>query len=124
MSQHLQLWTPHQMLVSIIVCRDDTLPQYGDGVRSLPKPSPIPIATSNVQKNESQEEDNGEEEDEESVDHLSAEDLLKGHVKRAKRVRARLREVRLKRIARYKSRLALLLPPLVEQFRNDAAAGT
>jgi hypothetical protein len=33
----------------------------------------------------------------------------------------RLREERLQRIARYKSRLALLLPPLVEQFRNDTA---
>ncbi|CAI0428021.1 unnamed protein product [Linum tenue] len=35
----------------------------------------------------------------------------------------RLREERLIRIARYKTRLALLLPPQAEQFRNDTAAG-
>ncbi|XP_065628576.1 uncharacterized protein LOC111988573 [Quercus suber] len=57
-----------------------------------------------------------------SVEDLSPKDLLKRHVKHAKKVRARLREERLRRIARYKSRLALLLPPLVEQFRNDTAA--
>lgn len=36
----------------------------------------------------------------------------------------RLREERLQRIARYKTRLALLLPPIVEQqLRNDTATG-
>ncbi|KAF5952985.1 hypothetical protein HYC85_010929 [Camellia sinensis] len=62
---------------------------------------------------------------EECVEHLSPTDLLHRHVKRAKKVRGRLREERLQRIARYKTRLALLLPPLIEQqpFRNDAAAG-
>lgn len=84
------------------------------------------MATNTTQKKEGEEEeDEGDEkEDEESVKNLSAEDLFKRHVKRAKKVRARLREARLKRIARYKLRLALLLPPLVEQFRNDAATGT
>ncbi|XP_021726045.1 uncharacterized protein LOC110693213 isoform X2 [Chenopodium quinoa] len=40
-----------------------------------------------------------------------AEVLLTRHIKRAKRIRARLREERSQRIDRYKSRLALLLPP-------------
>ncbi|CAH8391183.1 unnamed protein product [Eruca vesicaria subsp. sativa] len=52
--------------------------------------------------------------DEESVKQLSDADLLKRHVDRAKKVRAQLREEWLKRIARYKARLALLLPPFGE----------
>ncbi|XP_015873160.3 uncharacterized protein LOC107410261 [Ziziphus jujuba] len=106
---------------------EESQPQYGDAVRSLPKPSPIHMTNTDLPKKKEGEEDGEEEEevkDEESVEHLSSQELLKRHVKRAKKIRARLREERLKRIARYKSRLALLLPPLVEQFRNDAAAGT
>jgi len=34
-----------------------------------------------------------------------------------------LREERLQRITRYRSRLRLLLPPAIEQCRNDTAAG-
>ncbi|XP_043690452.1 mucin-2-like isoform X3 [Telopea speciosissima] len=59
-----------------------------------------------------------------AVEHLSPRKLLQRHIKRAKRVRARLREERLQRIARYKQRLALLLPPPVEQLRNDATPGS
>ncbi|KAJ6315848.1 hypothetical protein OIU78_019174 [Salix suchowensis] len=76
---------------------------YGDSVKPLPRPL--------LPKEEGEEEVEKEKMDEEPVDHLSAEELLKRHVKHAKKVRARLREGRLKRIARYKSRLALLLPP-------------
>ena len=36
----------------------------------------------------------------------------------------RFREERLQRIARYKSRLALLLPPVMEQCVNDTSTGT
>ncbi|GAV78250.1 hypothetical protein CFOL_v3_21718 [Cephalotus follicularis] len=100
---------------------EESQPLYGDGVKSLPRPSPIPVADMELPKKNECEDP--EEEDEKSIHLLSAEDLLKGHIKRAKRVRARLREERLKRIARYKSRLALLLPPLAEQFRNDTATG-
>ncbi|KAF3449985.1 hypothetical protein FNV43_RR06064 [Rhamnella rubrinervis] len=105
---------------------EESQPQYGDAMRSLPKPSPIHMKNADLSKKKEAEDDGDEEvEDEESVEHLSSQDLLKRHIKRAKKVRSRLREERLKRIARYKSRLALLLPPLVEQqFRNDAAAGT
>ncbi|KAG6792635.1 hypothetical protein POTOM_001787 [Populus tomentosa] len=105
---------------------------YGDSVKPLPRPL--------LPKEESEEEVEKEKKvgllithfssttfnysfaDEEPVDHLSAAELLKRHIKHAKKVRARLREGRLKRIARYKSRLALLLPPQVEQFRNDTPA--
>ncbi|XP_035541307.1 putative uncharacterized protein DDB_G0290521 isoform X4 [Juglans regia] len=110
--------------------RDDSLttvrdrkPQYGDAVKSLPKPLPMPTGATHLPKREEADEEKAaDKEDEESVEHLSPQDLLKRHVKHAKRVRAKLREERLQRIARYKSRLALLLPPLVEQFRNDTAA--
>ncbi|PQQ19021.1 endochitinase A-like [Prunus yedoensis var. nudiflora] len=108
---------------------EECQPQYGDTVRSLPKPSPIPMASATLPKKEEGEQekqgkkDDNEDEDEEYIQRSSPHDLLKRHVKRARKVRARLREERLQRIARYKSRLALLLPPLVEQFRNDLAAG-
>ncbi|XP_060217014.1 uncharacterized protein LOC132644436 [Lycium barbarum] len=102
---------------------DETQSQYMDGVRSLPRPLPLAPqdAESPVKKDGDKEE---EEEDGESVEHLSRKELLQRHVKRAKRIRSRLREERLRRIARYKTRLALLLPPMVEQqFRNDPASG-
>ncbi|CAL9003934.1 unnamed protein product [Prunus brigantina] len=108
---------------------EECQPQYGDTVRSLPKPSPIPMASATLPKKEEGEQEkegkkeDHEDEDEEYIQRSSPHDLLKRHVKRARKVRARLREERLGRIARYKSRLALLLPPLVEQFRNDLAAG-
>ncbi|VVB07359.1 unnamed protein product [Arabis nemorensis] len=87
---------------------------------SLPKPLPVEIIETSLPK-DSVEEPNHEEdkEDEESVKQLSDSDLLKRHVDRAKKVRAQLREERLKKIARYKSRLALLLPPFGEQCRNE-----
>ncbi|XVE76669.1 hypothetical protein DITRI_Ditri13aG0000200 [Diplodiscus trichospermus] len=100
-------------------------PQYGDIMKSLPQPLPIPV-TDNLPRDKEDEEEQEEEdkkEDEQSVENMSTQDLLKRHINRAKKVRSRLRQERLKRIARYKTRLALLLPPLVEQFRSDAAAG-
>lgn len=103
---------------------EESQTRYGDATRSLPKPSPIPVASAiPPKKEEGDKKEDIKDEDEESTEHVSPEDLLKRHVKRARKVRARLREERLRRIARYKSRLALLLPPLVEQFRNDLAAG-
>ncbi|XP_052193516.1 protein transport protein SEC31-like [Diospyros lotus] len=100
---------------------EESQPQYVDGVKSLPKPSPTPVADSHSPT----QKEGDKEEEEESFEHLSPADLLQRHIKRAKRVRAQLREERLHRIARYKTRLALLLPPLVDQqqFRNDTVAG-
>ncbi|KAG2329797.1 hypothetical protein Bca52824_000977 [Brassica carinata] len=83
-------------------------------------PKPLPMVEKSLLK-DLVEEPNSEEdkEDEESVKQLSDSDLLKRHVDRAKKVRARLREERLKRILRYKARLALLLPPFGEQCRDE-----
>ncbi|XP_018439261.2 uncharacterized protein LOC108811670 isoform X2 [Raphanus sativus] len=80
----------------------------------LPKPL---LASDVVETSLPKDEPNRvqDKEDEDSVKQLSDSDLLKRHVDRAKKVRARLREERLKRIGRYKARLALLLPPFGEQ---------
>ncbi|GMI74119.1 LIN37 homolog B [Hibiscus trionum] len=103
---------------------DETQPQYGDVLKSLPQPLPIPVTEDLPKDTEDREEqvEEDKKEDEQSVENLSTQDLLKWHINRAKKVRSRLRQERLKRIVRYKTRLALLLPPLVEQFRSDAAA--
>ncbi|KAL3815036.1 hypothetical protein ACJIZ3_016304 [Penstemon smallii] len=101
---------------------EETQPQYMDAVKSLPRPLPVAaqVVDSPDKKEVSKEE---EDEDEGSVEHLSAKELLQRHVKRAKRVRLRLKEERLQRITRYKTRLALLLPPMVEQhFKNESTA--
>ncbi|KAF3557883.1 hypothetical protein F2Q69_00011435 [Brassica cretica] len=86
-------------------------------VTCLPKPLPASVVVETSLPKDSVEEPNRvqDKEDEESVKQLSDADLLKRHVDRAKKVRARLREERLKRIGRYKARLALLLPPFGEQ---------
>ncbi|CAI0427985.1 unnamed protein product [Linum tenue] len=82
---------------------------YSEGAKTLPRPLPLPVVDSNSPSKEDEGEDTDEAE--ETVKHLSAQDLLKRHIKHAKKVRARLREERLIRIARYKTRLALLLLP-------------
>lgn len=101
---------------------EETQPHYLDGIKLLPKPSPPPVPDAH---SPAEQEPNKEEEKQDSVEHLSPSDLLQRHVKRAKRVRAQLRDERLQRIARYKTRLALLLPPLIEQpqFKNEAEDG-
>ncbi|XP_022152574.1 lysine-rich arabinogalactan protein 19 [Momordica charantia] len=106
--------------------QEENQPQYGNFLRSLPRPLPIPVAGAiPSQKKEVTEEEVGEDDkDEQSIAQLSTQELLKRHVRRAKKVRSRLREERLQRIERYKTRLALLLPPPVEQLRTDNAAGS
>ncbi|CAA2955019.1 formin-like protein 6 [Olea europaea var. sylvestris] len=101
---------------------EETQPQYQDVMKCLPRPLPVAAQHSDSPgRKEGDEEE--EEKDVESVEDISTKDLLQRHVKRAKRVRSRLREERLQRIARYKTRLALLLPPIVEQhMKNESAA--
>uniref|UniRef100_A0A7C9CFH9 Uncharacterized protein n=1 Tax=Opuntia streptacantha TaxID=393608 RepID=A0A7C9CFH9_OPUST len=98
--------------------------QYGDFIKSLPKPSPMPMSESSLLKRKENDNETEIKEDENRIEDLSTKELLKRHIKRAKRVRARFKEERLQRIARYKSRLALLLPPVMEQCGNDASTGT
>ncbi|PWA42215.1 proline-rich family protein [Artemisia annua] len=96
----------------------ESQPQYVDRVKSLPKPLP-PAAIVEPTK----EDDTEMEEVTENVENLSAKELLQQHVKHAKKVRAKLRNQRLQKIERYKDRLALLLPPVVDQQpKNDPAS--
>ncbi|XP_051123875.1 uncharacterized protein LOC127246493 isoform X4 [Andrographis paniculata] len=102
---------------------EETQPPYLDTVRALPRP--LPAASQNQLSDSSDkkaEDKEQEDEDKDSVEHLSERELLQRHISRAKRVRSRLREERLQRISRYKTRLALLLPPMVEQhFKNESS---
>ncbi|KAL2940350.1 Neurogenic locus notch-like protein 2 [Bienertia sinuspersici] len=88
--------------------------QYGDVLKSLAKPLPLPLPECSTSKRK-ERDDETEVDEVEEVESLNAEELLSRHVKRAKKVRARLREERLQRIERYKSRLALLLPPVLQE---------
>ncbi|KAL9227025.1 hypothetical protein vseg_002771 [Gypsophila vaccaria] len=94
---------------------EESQPQHGEVLKSLPKPLPLPEPS--TEKKATDNELVGE--DVNVTADSSADELLQGHIKRAKRVRERLREERLRRIKRYKSRLKLLLPPPIEQFRGD-----
>ncbi|GER57391.1 hydroxyproline-rich glycoprotein [Striga asiatica] len=95
-------------------------PPYLDTVKSLPRP--LPVAAQGVDSPDKVENKEDEDEEEGSIENLSEKELLQRHIKRAKRVRSRLREERLQRITRYKTRLALLLPPMVEQqFKTESA---
>ncbi|KAE8650942.1 uncharacterized protein LOC101211370 [Cucumis sativus] len=106
--------------------QEESQPQYGSFFRSLPRPLPIAVAgAAPLQKKEVvKEEVDEKDKDEGSIEHLSTQELLKRHVRRAKKVRSRLREERLQRIERYKTRLALLLPPPIEQLRTDNVTGS
>ncbi|CAH2038897.1 unnamed protein product [Thlaspi arvense] len=94
--------------------------QRSDTMKPLPKPLPVDTMEASVPNEPAKEPSVEDKEDEESVEQLSEKDLLKIHVERAKKVRAGLREERLRKIARYKARLALLLPQSGEQcIKND-----
>ncbi|CAA0820713.1 proline-rich family protein [Striga hermonthica] len=95
-------------------------PTYLDTVKSLPRPLPLAAQVVDSPDKVEHKEDEGEEEG--SLENLSEKELLQRHIKHAKKVRSRLREVRLQRITRFKTRLALLLPPMVEQqFKTEPA---
>ncbi|KAF2547349.1 hypothetical protein F2Q70_00019403 [Brassica cretica] len=88
--------------------------QRSDTMKPLPKPLPLDVMEA------AEKPTDDDKEDEEFVKDLTEKDLLKGHIERAKKVRARLREERSRKIARYKGRLALLLPQSGEQcMKND-----
>ncbi|XP_078444786.1 uncharacterized protein LOC144713916 [Wolffia australiana] len=100
-------------------------PKFGDGAQLLPKPLPHKTCGSTSLGRIAliaEDEDTEPEENEESIGRKSsARDLLQRHVKRAKRVRACLREERLQRIERYKQRLALLLPLPADSERSPGS---
>ncbi|KAL5217881.1 hypothetical protein ABZP36_018565 [Zizania latifolia] len=92
-------------------------PNFGTGAPILPRPLPASVVDSRISEkdNDAEKEDSEEEKNETS-------ELLKQHVKRAKKIRAGLQKERLRRIERYKQRLALLLPPPSELGRHEGHA--
>ncbi|XP_061359321.1 uncharacterized protein LOC133303424 [Gastrolobium bilobum] len=103
---------------------EEIQPQKKDVMKALPKPSPPSMEASYMSnENEDENDEDEQEENEKPVEEISPEDLLMRHIKRAKRVRARLREERSQRIDRYKARLGLLLNSPGEPSGNDTTAG-
>ncbi|XP_028799644.1 E1A-binding protein p400-like isoform X1 [Neltuma alba] len=94
---------------------EDWQVQQKDVIKELPKPLPAASVMCSYMSNKKVEE---EQEDEKSVENLTPRDILQWHIKRSKRVRGRLREERLRRISRYRSRLCLLLPPPPETVQK------
>ncbi|XP_010475165.1 PREDICTED: YLP motif-containing protein 1-like [Camelina sativa] len=85
-------------------------PQRSGIMKSLPKPLPVDMTETSAPDDPAEKSADEDEEDEEAVEELTEKDLLKRHIERAKKIRARLREERLRKIKRYKERIALLLP--------------
>ncbi|XP_040377626.1 atherin-like [Oryza brachyantha] len=94
-------------------------PSFGTGAPILPRPLPASVVDSRISEKDSDaEKEDSEEEKNETVEYTVSA-LLKQHVKRAKMIRAGLQKERLRRIERYKQRLALLLPPPSELGKHD-----
>ncbi|XP_019091895.1 PREDICTED: leucine-rich repeat extensin-like protein 3 isoform X2 [Camelina sativa] len=85
-------------------------PQRSGMMKSLPKPLPVDMTETSDPDDPAEKSADEDEEGEVAVEELTEKDLLKGHIERAKKIRARLREERLRKIKRYKERIALLLP--------------
>ncbi|XP_062210484.1 uncharacterized protein LOC133911982 [Phragmites australis] len=100
----------------------ESQPSFANGEPILPRPLPASVIDSRIsekEKNDALDEDSDEEPQKNADGEYIASDLLKQHVKRAKKIRAGLQKERLRRIERYKQRLALLLPPPSELGRHD-----
>ncbi|CAM8970028.1 unnamed protein product [Rhodiola kirilowii] len=104
-------------------CHDQSQQKNAARYSCLPRPLPTPAQTHINKSNDDKDIEEDDKEDEKSVEQLSTEDLLQRHIKRARRVRSRLREERMHRITRYKNRLATLLPTPVEALRDETPAG-
>ncbi|XP_010542992.1 PREDICTED: uncharacterized protein LOC104816029 [Tarenaya hassleriana] len=99
---------------------NEGIQQSSDTFQPLPKLLPVVMVETSLPKDPNEEPNEEDEKEEEAaVKQLSEKDLLERHVGRAKKVRARLREERTRRIAGYKARVALLLPPAGDQCNND-----
>ncbi|XP_062216291.1 uncharacterized protein LOC133916573 isoform X2 [Phragmites australis] len=100
----------------------ESQPSFGNGEPILPRPLPASVVDSRISEidNNNAEDSDSDEEPQKNADgKYNTSDLLKQHVKRAKKIRAGLQKERLRRIERYKQRLALLLPPPIELGRHD-----
>ncbi|WVZ60413.1 hypothetical protein U9M48_010437 [Paspalum notatum var. saurae] len=95
-----------------IVVINDRKPSFGNDEPLLPRPLPASVVDSRISEddnNDPADEDLVEEPQKNADGEFNPSDLLKQHVKRAKKIRARFQKERLRWIERYKQRLALLL---------------
>ncbi|KAK3150971.1 hypothetical protein QOZ80_3AG0239990 [Eleusine coracana subsp. coracana] len=102
----------------------ESQPSFGNGEPILPRPLPASVVDSRISEKDNNDAEDGysDEEPQKNADgEYNPSDLLKQHVKRAKKIRARLQKERLRRIERYKQRLALLVPTPSELGRHDLA---
>ncbi|KAL2645258.1 hypothetical protein R1flu_012845 [Riccia fluitans] len=92
-------------------------------------PLPRPLTPAEAENAESEATDNGNKEDsspfmepvmEKPVESMSEQELMQHHVDHFKNVRKRCREDRSRRVARFKQRLALLIPANPENGRRDS----
>uniref|UniRef100_A0A0E0GJC2 Uncharacterized protein n=3 Tax=Oryza TaxID=4527 RepID=A0A0E0GJC2_ORYNI len=97
----------------------ESQPSFGTGAPILPRPLPASVVDSRISEKDNDAEKENSEEEKNETGEYTASDLLKQHVKRAKKIRAGLQKERLRRIERYKQRLALLLPPPSELGKHD-----
>ncbi|KAF0913444.1 hypothetical protein E2562_022224 [Oryza meyeriana var. granulata] len=97
----------------------ESQPSFGTGAPILPRPLPASVVDSRILEKDNDAEKEESEEEKNETGEYTASDLLKQHVKRAKKIRAGLQKERLRRIERYKQRLALLLPPPSELGKHD-----
>uniref|UniRef100_A0A0E0CXL7 Uncharacterized protein n=1 Tax=Oryza meridionalis TaxID=40149 RepID=A0A0E0CXL7_9ORYZ len=97
----------------------ESQPSFGTGAPILPRPLPASVVDSRISEKDNDAEKENSEEEKNETGEYTASDLLKQHVKRSKKIRAGLQKERLRRIERYKQRLALLLPPPSELGKHD-----
>ncbi|CAM6028387.1 unnamed protein product [Sphagnum balticum] len=94
--------------------RNDVPRKDQSGLRDCVIPLPKPLTVAEADKAEGQVLENGKKSDEDlsspEVYSPTADELLQSHIHRFRNVRKRSREERTRRIARFKPRLALLLP--------------
>ncbi|KAL6596320.1 hypothetical protein ACP70R_047684 [Stipagrostis hirtigluma subsp. patula] len=98
-------------------------PSLGNVEPILPRPLPASVVDSRISEKDctcAEHEDSDGEPQKNADGEYNTSDLLKQHVKRAKKIRARLQKERLRRIERFKQRLAILLPPPSELGRHDS----
>ncbi|BBN03126.1 hypothetical protein MPTK1_2g20940 [Marchantia polymorpha subsp. ruderalis] len=91
---------------------------------------PRPLTSAEAEKIESVSTENGDSKENSKlhiqpdlskpVDSMSEKELLQHHVEHFKNIRKRCREDRMQRVARFKPRLALLLPANAENGRRDS----
>ncbi|KAF7835959.1 uncharacterized protein G2W53_010818 [Senna tora] len=68
---------------------EENQPQQEDVIKALPRPLPASVVATYMANNKEDGDGDKQEEDEKPDEQLTPQDLLKRHIRRAKKVRAR-----------------------------------